>query len=128
MIEPSALEGEAQVDFSEKPTDPFTLVVDEDILKSIARKTSNSSDMMIDEPEESSEDKEDKKYLTANEFYYTMDLVDKKINSLYKLNKYVADQQHQNTQLLKKLVALDELSDEFWNVRYLAFYFDCKYA
>jgi hypothetical protein len=81
--------------------------------------------MMIDEPGESSEDK---KYLTANEFYYTMDLVDKKINSLYKLNKYVADQQHQNTQLLKKLVALDELSDEFWNVRYLAFYFNCKYA
>ena len=79
---------------------------------------------MVDEPGDSSEDK---KYLTAKEFYYTMDLVDKKINSLYKFSKHVAEQQKQNSQLLKKLVAL-ELSDEFWNVRYLAFYFDFKYT
>jgi hypothetical protein len=125
-LNPSTLEATPhQVGFSEESTGPFNLVVDEDIMKNIVRNTSNLSNMMVDEPGDSSEDK---KYLTAKEFYYTMDLVDKKINSLYKLSKHVAEQQKQNSQLLKKLVALDELSDEFWNVRYLAFYFDFKYT
>ena len=124
-MNPSTLEVTShQVGFSEESTGPFNLVVDEDIMKNIVRTSSNLSNMMVDEPGDSSEDK---KYLTAKEFYYTMDLVDKKINSLYKLSKHVAEQQKQNSQL-KKFVALAELSNKFWNIRYLAFYFDFKYT
>ena len=57
-------------------------------------------------------------YITTEEFNYTMGLLDAKINSVYKLCRYISDQQQQNTKSLIKLVAIDELSDDFWNVSY----------
>ncbi len=57
-------------------------------------------------------------YITTEEFNYTMGLLDAKINSVYRLCRYISDQQQQNTKSLKKLVAIDELSDDFWNVSY----------
>ena len=64
--------------------------------------------------------------LTKSDFDYSMTLLDKKINSLYNLCRYVSDKQQENTKTLKRLVALDELSNNFWNVSslsYLAFLF-----
>ena len=55
-------------------------------------------------------------YLTKDDFNYTMNLFDKKINAIYKLCKYVSERQNENTKALNKLVVLDELSDDFWNV------------
>ena len=57
-------------------------------------------------------------YITTEEFNYTMGLLDAKINSVYRLCRYISDQQQQNTKSLKKLVAIDELSNDFWNVSY----------
>ena len=57
-------------------------------------------------------------YITTEEFNYTMGLLDAKINSVYRLCRYISDQQQQNTKSLIKLVAIDELSDDFWNVSY----------
>jgi hypothetical protein len=57
-------------------------------------------------------------YITTEEFNYTMGLLDAKLNSVYRLCRYISDQQQQNTKSLKKLVAIDELSDDFWNVSY----------
>lgn len=58
-------------------------------------------------------------HLTNKEFNYTMKLMDEKINSIYKLCRYIGDQQREMATALKKLVALDELSENFWNVSYL---------
>jgi hypothetical protein len=58
-------------------------------------------------------------YITTKEFEYTMNLFDEKLNSLYKLCRFMSDTQQENKKSLKKLVALDELSDTFWNVSYL---------
>ena len=63
-----------------------------------------------------SRDDEAKPYLTSKNFNYTMNLIDAKINSLYKLCRYLGDQQQNSLKSLQKLVALDELSDDFWNV------------
>jgi len=52
-------------------------------------------------------------YLKTKDFYYTMQLMDDKINSLYKLCRYISDQQEKTATSLKKLVALDELSENF---------------
>ena len=57
-----------------------------------------------------------KSYLTKEEFDYTMNLFDTKINSIYKLCRFIGDKQNENSKDLKRLVALDELSEEFWNV------------
>lgn len=57
-----------------------------------------------------------KTYLTKDEFDYTMKLFDTKINSIYKLCRYIGDRQNESSKDLKRLVALDELSEEFWNV------------
>jgi len=46
-------------------------------------------------------------------------VLDEKINSLYKLCRFIGDQQQNMAKSLQKLVALDELSDQFWNVSYL---------
>src|SRR2546421_28957 len=51
-------------------------------------------------------------YITTEEFNYTMGLLDAKINSVYRLCRYISDQQQQNTKSLKKLIAIDELSDD----------------
>jgi len=45
-----------------------------------------------------------------------MNLIDAKINSLYKLYRYFGDQQQNSLKSLQKLVVLDELSDDFWNI------------
>jgi hypothetical protein len=60
-------------------------------------------------------------YLKTKDFNYTMKLMDDKINSLYKLCRYISDKQENMETSLKKLVALDELSDNFWNVSYLIY-------
>ena len=57
-----------------------------------------------------------KTYLTKDEFDYTMKLFDKKISSIYKLCRYIGDRQNESNKDLKRLIALDELSEEFWNV------------
>ena len=59
-----------------------------------------------------------KAYLTKEEFDYTMKLIDGKIAALYKLCRFISEQQQDNTKSLKRLVALDELSEGFWNVSY----------
>ena len=60
-------------------------------------------------------------YLKTKDFNYTMQLMDDKINSLHKLCKYISDQQEKTATSLKKLVALDELSENFWNVSYFTY-------
>lgn len=60
-------------------------------------------------------------YLTAKDFNYTMTLLDNKINSLYKLCRHIGDEQRENSKMLNKLVAVDELSDGFWNVSFNIF-------
>ena len=47
-----------------------------------------------------------------------MTLIDNKINVLYKLCRHIGDEQQENSRLISKLVAIDELSDEFWNVSF----------
>ena len=47
--------------------------------------------------------------------------MDDKINSLYKLYRFISDQQEKMANSLKKLVAFDELSENFWNVSYFTY-------
>ena len=74
-----------------------------------------------DEPDETSpiKETEEASYLTKTDFNYSMNILDKKIISLYKLCRFTADQQQEMAKSMKKLVALDELSEDFWNVSYL---------
>lgn len=65
---------------------------------------------------------DNKTYLTAKDFYYSMNVIDEKITSLYKLCRYIGEQQQKDSKSLQKLVALDELSDDFWNVSYLIYF------
>ena len=60
-------------------------------------------------------------YLMTKDFNYAMTVLDDKINSLYKLCRYIGDQQQNMSNSLQKLVALDELSEQFWNVSYLIY-------
>ena len=62
-----------------------------------------------------------KEPLTKEEFTYAISLLDDKINTLYKLCRYISDQQQKNTSSLQKLVVADELSDDFWNVSILIY-------
>lgn len=57
--------------------------------------------------------------LTIKEFNYTVSLIDNKINVLYRLCRFIADQQQETSTALRKLVAADELTDNFWNVCFL---------
>lgn len=68
--------------------------------------------------EKSSQIFEDERYLTTEKFNYTMKLLDEKINSLYRLLRHVSDQQQKDSNTIQRLVVIDELSDEFWNVSY----------
>ena len=61
-------------------------------------------------------------YLMTKDFNYAMTVLDDKINSLYRLCRYIGDQQQNMADSLRKLVALDELSEQFWNVSYLIYY------
>ena len=64
----------------------------------------------------------DETYLTKKDFNYTMELVNEKINAMYKLCKFIADTQQDGKKSLQKLVAIDELSDGFWGVSYLTIF------
>ena len=66
-------------------------------------------------------------YLTAKDFNYTMTLLDNKINVLYKLCRHIGDEQQENSKMLNKLVAVDELSDGFWNVSFNIFNYRFNY-
>jgi len=57
-------------------------------------------------------------YLITKDFNYTMTLLDNKINALYKLCRHIGDEQQENSRLINRLVAVDELSDGFWNVSF----------
>jgi hypothetical protein len=57
-----------------------------------------------------------KTYLTKEEFDYTMKIFDGKINSIYKLCRYIGDKQNESSKDLKRLITLDELSEDFWNI------------
>jgi hypothetical protein len=59
-----------------------------------------------------------KEFLSKKEFDYAITLLDDKINAIYKLCRFISDQQQKNTMSIQKLVAVDELSDDFWNVSY----------
>jgi hypothetical protein len=48
-----------------------------------------------------------------------MSLIDNKINVLYRLCRSIGDKQHEDSATLKKLVAIDDLSDNFWNVSFI---------
>ena len=54
--------------------------------------------------------------VTLKDFNYSITLIDKKINALYEMSRYISNQQKEDSKSLKKLVALDELSEGFWNV------------
>ena len=51
--------------------------------------------------------------LTIKEFNYTMKIMDDKISSIYRLCRYIGDQQREMATALKKLIALDKLSEIF---------------
>ena len=54
-----------------------------------------------------------KEFLSKKEFTYAMSLLDEKITALYKLCRFISDEQHKNTISIQKLVAVDELFDDF---------------
>ena len=56
---------------------------------------------------------ENERYLMFKEFNYTTNIFDEKITSLYKLCRYISDQQQKDTQIIQRLIAIDELSDKF---------------
>src|SRR5436305_1068806 len=80
-----------------------------DRLKSSLPKSSTGSDLSSNET------------LTKKDFTYAISLLDDKINALYKLCRYISDQQQKNNLSLQKLVMADELSDDFWNVSILIY-------
>lgn len=55
-------------------------------------------------------------YLTTKEFNYTMKVIDDKFTALYQLCRHISKQLEENSKSLKKIVAVDELSESFWNV------------
>lgn len=67
----------------------------------------------------------DERSLTYAEFTYSINLINNKINSIYQLCRFISDQQQQLSKDVKKLVAADELSDDFWKV-FILNYFKVK--
>ncbi|GBB97636.1 hypothetical protein RclHR1_03020014 [Rhizophagus clarus] len=59
--------------------------------------------------------KTDSSHVTLKDFNYSITLINKKINALYEICRFISSQQQENLKSLNKLVALDELSDGFWN-------------
>lgn len=94
-----------------------SMVVDDDNISSPADDDSPFKLLPLDNPD----NPDNENHLTKKDFNYTMQLMDDKINSLYKLCRYISDQQEKMASSLKKLVSLDELSDNFWNVSYLTY-------
>lgn len=75
----------------------------------------------VNNPQVNEEDPSDI-YLRKKDFNYTMELIDTKLTSVYKLCKYISEVQQTEKKCLQKLVALDELTDSFWNVSYLTYF------
>jgi hypothetical protein len=107
-------------DYEDDNSERFHLKIDEDIISSLnPLPKSQPSTISKDDHQSSTTSKVDEPYLTSKEFNYTMKIMDEKINALYKLCRYIGEQQEQNMKSLKKLIAFDELSDQFWSVGYL---------
>jgi hypothetical protein len=75
---------------------------------------------------------DDPGYLKKKDFNYTMNLMDAKLNSIYKLCRLIGDQQRKDSNILQKLASVNELSSDFWNVSYFnifsQFYFEFRDA
>lgn len=65
---------------------------------------------------------EGERYLTIEKFNYTMKVLDEKLTSLYRLCRHISNQQQLDSHTIQRLVVVDELSDEFWNVSYLSYF------
>jgi hypothetical protein len=59
---------------------------------------------------------EGERYLTVKEFNYAMNALDGKVNAIYKLCRYIGDQQQKSIQDTQNVAKSDVLSDDFWNV------------
>ena len=59
---------------------------------------------------------EGERYLTVKEFNYAMNALDGKVNAIYKLCRYIGDQQQKSIQDTQNIAKSDVLSDDFWNV------------
>ena len=107
-----------------KSNESFTSMSIEDSTNALLTHKKSTDSMMIDINVNSSPsllpvDLTPVQDLTIKEFNYTMKMMDDKISSIYRLCRYIGDQQREMATALKKLVALDELSENFWNVSYL---------
>ena len=106
-----------------KSNESFTPMSIEDSTNALLTRKKSTDSMMIDIDVNSSPpppvDLAPVQELTIKEFNYTMKMMDDKISSIYRLCRYIGDQQREMATALKKLVALDELSENFWNVSYL---------
>ncbi|HXF28959.1 MAG TPA: hypothetical protein VN457_03850 [Chlamydiales bacterium] len=54
--------------------------------------------------------------LTLREFVYSVGIINEKVDATFQLCHAIADEQKELSKVIKKLVALDELSDGFWKV------------
>ncbi|CAG8515255.1 12050_t:CDS:2, partial [Racocetra fulgida] len=81
------------------------------LLKSFGRSQSVNLDEEFDNYVSSK-----KKFLTVDDFNYSIKMLDKKITSLYQLCHFVATKQKEISKNIKKLIAFEELSDK----KYLA--------
>ena len=107
-----------------KSNESFTPMSIEDSTNALLTRKKSTDSMMIDIDVNSSPppppvDLAPVQELTIKEFNYAMKMMDDKISSIYRLCRYIGDQQREMATALKKLVALDELSENFWNVSYL---------
>ena len=106
-----------------KSNESFTPMSIEDSTNALLTRKKSTDSMMIDIDVNSSPpppvDFAPVQDLTIKEFNYTMKMMDDKISSIYRLCRYIGDQQREMATAIKKLVALDELSENFWNVSYL---------
>ncbi|EXX54864.1 hypothetical protein RirG_230610 [Rhizophagus irregularis DAOM 197198w] len=58
---------------------------------------------------------EGERYLTVKEFNYAMNALDGKVNAIYKLCRYIGNQQQKSIQDTQNVAKSDVLSDDFWN-------------
>ena len=116
---------------SSESQDPFSLTIDDDIMYNVDddncedrdnhNRDHNNRGSRNDHGDHNNcddFDDEELQPLTRKEFRYTMKLIDDKINSLYRLSKFMGTEQQQQAKSIKKLIAADELSEDFWNVSY----------
>ncbi|CAG8634675.1 10214_t:CDS:2, partial [Dentiscutata heterogama] len=56
--------------------------------------------------------------LMFHDFNYAVNFLDQKINSLYQLCQFIINKQKETSDDIKKLIVLDDLSDDFWRKVY----------